>query len=65
MGDLITTNEAATRLGVTRGRDWQLIKDGRLPVGRMGARTILIRGEDLGLVADRKPGRPGWLKKEG
>jgi excisionase family DNA binding protein len=54
---LITTNEAAERLGVTVQRVHALIRDGRLPAERLG-RDYVIKEEDLALVADRKPGRP-------
>lgn len=54
---LLSTAEAATKLGVTIGRVQQLIWDGRLPAQRVG-RTYVIREEDLKLVEDRKPGRP-------
>src|SRR5215813_13440634 len=54
---LITTNEAAERLGVTVQRIHALIRDGRLPAERLG-RDYVIKEEDLALVADRKPGRP-------
>jgi len=54
---LITTNDAAERLGVTVQRVHALIRDGRLPAERLG-RDYVIKEEDLALVADRKPGRP-------
>ena len=54
---LLTTPEAAERLGVTVTRVQQLIAAGRLPAEKMG-RDYFIREEDLKLVADRKPGRP-------
>ncbi|MCI0338817.1 MAG: helix-turn-helix domain-containing protein [Acidobacteria bacterium] len=54
---LLTTNEAAKRLGVTVQRVHALIRDGRLPAELLG-RDYVIREEDLALVAVRKPGRP-------
>jgi excisionase family DNA binding protein len=54
---LLTTNQAAQRLGLTAIRVRQLIKAGRLPSQQFG-RDHVIREEDLKLVADRKSGRP-------
>src|SRR5438105_1212619 len=39
--------QAAARLGVSRVSLWRWIRDGRLPVARLGHRTIRIRAEDL------------------
>jgi excisionase family DNA binding protein len=54
---LLTTKEAALKLGVSVLRVQQLIWDGRLPAEKMG-RDYFIKEEDLKLVEDRKPGRP-------
>lgn len=54
---LLTTKDAATRLGVTVGRIYQLIGEERLPAQKVG-RDYLIDEKDLKLVKDRKPGRP-------
>lgn len=54
---MLTTNEAANRLGVTVQRIHQFIKEERLPAEKMG-RDYIIKDEDLKLVEDRKPGRP-------
>ena len=54
---LLTTAEAAERLGVHRTRVHVLIKEGRLPAERFG-RAYMIMERDLKLVMDRKPGRP-------
>ncbi len=54
---LITTNQAAEKLGVHVTRIHQLIKDERLPAQKIG-RDWLVEERDLALVADRKPGRP-------
>jgi excisionase family DNA binding protein len=54
---LLTTKDAAERLGVTVTRVQQLIAAGRLPAEKMG-RDYFIKEGDLKLVADRKPGRP-------
>lgn len=54
---LLSTAEAASKLGVTVARVQQLIWDERLPAQRVG-RTYVIRVEDLKLVEDRPAGRP-------
>jgi excisionase family DNA binding protein len=54
---LLTTKDAADRLGVTVQRIHQLIKQGRLPAEKMG-RDYFIKESDLKLVEERKPGRP-------
>jgi excisionase family DNA binding protein len=54
---LLTTQEAADRLGVTSVRVRAMILAGRLPAEKFG-HVHMIREEDLALVADRKPGRP-------
>lgn len=54
---LLTTKEAAARLGVSVLRVQQLIWDGRLPAEKIG-RDYVIKEADLKLVEDRKPGRP-------
>jgi excisionase family DNA binding protein len=54
---LLTTQEAAERLGVTSVRVRAMILAGRLPAEKFG-HVHMIREEDLALVADRKPGRP-------
>lgn len=58
---LLTTKEAAGKLGVTQTRVQQLILEGRLPAQKMG-RDNFIKEVDLKLVADRKPGRPAKKK---
>ena len=54
---LLTTKDAAARLGVSQRRVIALIQDGRLPAQKVG-RDYLIQERDLKLVSDRKPGRP-------
>jgi len=54
---LITTTEAATRLGVIPRRVIQLIEAKRLKAAKIG-RDWLIDERNLAAVADRKPGRP-------
>ena len=61
---LLTTIEAATRLGLSKPRITALIRAGRLPAERFG-NAYMIKESDLKLVEDRKPGRPKKaLKKE-
>jgi excisionase family DNA binding protein len=57
MSAALTTRQAAERLGVTVSRIRHLVLEGRLPAGKFG-RDLMIREDDLQLVADRKPGRP-------
>lgn len=59
---LLTTQEAAERLGVKARRVRELITDNRLPAEKKG-RDYLINEKDLKLVEDRKPGRPPAPKK--
>ncbi|HEV2880323.1 MAG TPA: helix-turn-helix domain-containing protein [Pyrinomonadaceae bacterium] len=60
---LLTTKEAAARLGISVMRVQQLIWDGRLPAEKMG-RDYFIKEGDLKLVEDRKPGRPRKTQDE-
>lgn len=62
--DLITTKDAAEKLGVSMRRITALIKDGRLPSQQIG-REHLIKESDLELVRERKVGRPAKVKAEG
>ena len=55
--NLITTAEAADRLGVSIGRVQALIRAERLPASKFG-RVYMINEKDLAKVQDRKPGRP-------
>jgi len=55
---LLSTSEAADKLGVTVGRIQQLIWDGLLPAQKVG-RDYVINEDDLKLVENRrKVGRP-------
>lgn len=58
---LLTTAQAAERLGVTRWRVNALIKAGRLKAQKMG-QIFLIEEGDLEAVRVRKPGRPKGTK---
>jgi excisionase family DNA binding protein len=60
--NLLTTQQAAERLGVSQPRIYQLIGEGRLPAQKIG-RDYLIDEKDLKLVENRKVGRPS--KKAG
>jgi excisionase family DNA binding protein len=60
---LISTSEAAKRLGVHITRVQVLIRAGRLPAQKIGG-TYVVDEDDLKLVADRKPGRPPKAKAE-
>jgi excisionase family DNA binding protein len=56
--NLLTTHEAAERLGVTPQRVRAMIKAKRLAAEKFG-HVHMIRAEDIErLPADRKPGRP-------
>ncbi len=54
---ILTSAQAAERLGVSVRRIQQLVKDGRLPADLFGG-SLMIKEEDLKLVEDRKVGRP-------
>lgn len=54
---LLTTTQAATRLGITPRRVRVLITTGRLTAQRIG-RDWLIDERHLADVAERKPGYP-------
>lgn len=60
---LLTTEEAAERLGITKRRVQAMIRSERLLAEKMG-RDWFINEEDLALVADRKPGRPPLTDEE-
>jgi excisionase family DNA binding protein len=66
---LISSAEAAERLGVHITRVQVLIRAGRLPAQKIG-RTYVVDEDDLKLVENRKPGRPpkapsGGIAKRG
>jgi excisionase family DNA binding protein len=60
---LISSAEAADRLGVHITRVQVLIREGRLPAQKIG-RTYVVDEADLKLVEDRKVGRPLKVKAE-
>jgi excisionase family DNA binding protein len=55
--NLITTSDAAEKLGISVDRVQTLIRVGRLPATRFG-RAYMINEKDLVKVQDHKPGRP-------
>lgn len=57
MGNLISSKEAAEKLGISLRRVQALITSGRLPAQKIG-NSYVVREKDLELVKDRKPGRP-------
>jgi len=57
MEGLLSTEEAAERLGVAGSRIRQLIAEGRLPAKKIGGGYVIL-SKDLDLVKNRKPGRP-------
>jgi excisionase family DNA binding protein len=60
---LITTAQAAERLGISVRRVQELINSKRLPAQQFG-RTYVVNEEDLKLVENRKVGRPPKAKVE-
>ncbi len=60
---ILTSAQAAERLGVSVRRVQQLVKDGRLPAELFGG-SLMIKEEDLKLVEERKVGRPPKAKVE-
>jgi excisionase family DNA binding protein len=58
---MLTTSEAAERLGVTPGRVRQFVLSGRLPAEKIG-RDLFIKESDLKLVEERPTGRPSTKK---
>jgi excisionase family DNA binding protein len=60
---MLTTEQAADRLGVTPARVRVLIREGRLPAQSFG-RAHMINEDDLKFVENRKPGRPPKVKSD-
>ena len=59
---IISTAEAAKRLGVTADRVRKMIEAKRLKATKLG-NVWLIDPKDLDAVKDRKPGRPRKARK--
>ena len=62
MKDLISTKEAAEKLGLSIRRVQALITEGRLPALKIG-NSYVVNEKDLELVKQRTPGRPKSIKK--
>jgi excisionase family DNA binding protein len=62
MKDLISSKEAAERLGLSLRRVQALITAGRLPAQKIG-NSYVVDEKDLELVKERKAGRPTKDKK--
>ena len=60
---ILSTAEAAERLGVSVRRVQQLVKGGRLPAKEFGG-SLMIEEKDLSLVHERPVGRPPKAKPE-
>ena len=58
---LISTAQAAERLGISKQRVFQLIQDGRLPAQKVGP-IYVIDAAVLKTVKRMKPGRPRTKK---
>lgn len=55
--NLISVTQAAAKLGLSRKRVFEFIKDQRLPAVKVGA-AYVIKETDLQLVEHRQTGRP-------
>lgn len=61
--EVLSTKQAAERLGVTVRRVQALVTAGRLPAQKIG-RDFIIKVADLQLVENRKVGRPAKAQKK-
>jgi excisionase family DNA binding protein len=62
MKDLISSKEAAEKLGLSLRRVQALITSGRLPAQKIG-NSYVVNEKDLELVKERKSGRPAKQNK--
>ena len=62
MRNLISSKEAAERLGLSLRRVQALITSGRLPAQKIG-NSYVVNEKDLELVKERIPGRPKNITK--
>ncbi len=62
MKNLISSKEAAEKLGLSLRRVQALITDGRLPAQKIG-NSYVVNEKDLELVKERTPGRPAKSSK--
>lgn len=61
MAKLLTTQEVADLLFISRPRVQALIKAGRLPAKKFGRDWLIKRTDlELDIIAQRKPGRPAY-----
>ncbi len=58
---ILSTAEAAERLGVSVRRVQQMVKSGQLPAKQFGG-SLMIEEKDLSLVNERPVGRPAKAK---
>jgi len=63
MKNLISSKEAAEKLGLSLRRVQALITDGRLPAQKIG-NSYVVNEKDLELVKERTPGRPKNSQKQ-
>ena len=63
MKDLISSKEAAEKLGVSIRRVQALITSGRLPAQKIG-NSYVVQEKNLELVRERKAGRPSKQVKK-
>ena len=63
MKDLISSKEAAEKLGVSLRRVQALITSGKLPAQKIG-NSYVVNEKDLQLVKKRTPGRPPKTKNK-
>lgn len=63
MKDLISSKEAAEKLGLSLRRVQALITSGRLPAQKIG-NSYVVNEKDLELVKERMPGRPSAKNKK-
>jgi excisionase family DNA binding protein len=62
---LLTTKEAAARLGMSHSNVCRLIRKEILPAVRIGERVLVVRERDLARAEDRpRAGRRWPVKKE-
>jgi excisionase family DNA binding protein len=61
--EILSTAEAARRLGVSARRVQQMVKNGQLPATIFGG-ALMIQAKDLKLVVGRKVGRPPKTEKK-
>ena len=58
-----SVSEVAALLGVSRVSVWRWISAGRLPVSRLGHRTVRIRREDVAQIMRSEPGTHAHAKR--